>query len=148
MCMCSHTYINFRFACLSKRGRRNRPGYRYLPVALRKSTPPSPLLPKYTAAAKWKPPYERWAKVVNPARERYFGGMTQGLASDFTALFQHLPGFPSLSSACLDLVALRSCVQRHLFSVTSITLGESQIPMGNPGSHPRRLINRPIDQNK
>ena len=41
-----YIYGTFQFACLLKRERRNRSGYRYLPVALTKSTLPSPVWPK------------------------------------------------------------------------------------------------------
>ena len=39
-----HTYGGFYFVCLSKRGPRNRPGYRYFLVALTESTQVTPLL--------------------------------------------------------------------------------------------------------
>ena len=64
--------------------------------------------------------YERWAKLMNPAGERYFGGMTQGLAYDFTALFLYLLMFPSLSSACVDLFAHRSYTSSHRDSIPKI----------------------------
>ena len=49
-------YGSFRFVCFSKRGRGKRPGYRYSPIALTKSTLPSPTLQKIYYSSKLEAP--------------------------------------------------------------------------------------------
>ena len=63
-----------------------------------------------------------------PALERYCGVWLQGVTYDFTARTPHLRRLPSVSTACADLAAHRSCIVSFDYMQRICTSGCQRCP--------------------